>query len=382
VSASDATDWLGPAVRRAVASSVESTLATDHATPLRTASAATPVQAGAGVKQTTTGSSSRSLPSKQVVKSVTAVYLDAFEASASSLKLAKERTVALGRSDRQMLAKKVLVDELYERFPALDGITQQEFENGVDAGHTSFVRSKSKRILASAHRWRDTRTHYNIDEVWDPEGPGGPFEFYPNMNGHELYVALQRRIERGDMPWVTPLKTAWMVDEPLVAAAEWFVDCYRLRVFDDFHDYHQPRGILATRPNKFIILIDFYLFCLRAVTRKVVPSSFDWKVMLAKAVELLPLPFDDLDAATKYGGADNMYDAFIGGRSLRYTAENIMDCSSEAAAKKALEDWVTFCDSCTSDMVFYQVAAFDQLDCAGRWQLALREMKNPAAHFD
>ena len=101
----------------------------------------------------------------------------------------------------------------------------------------------------------------------------------------------------------------------------WFVDCYRMRVDDDYalggcylHGlYSQP-----TSPSK--ILRDFLVFCKLALARDVVPAGWRWGPCLQQAGEDLGYAFEKSDAQDKWGG-EKVFRAAMGGRSLRYTAE-------------------------------------------------------------
>ncbi|KAJ3048610.1 hypothetical protein HK097_010386 [Rhizophlyctis rosea] len=113
----------------------------------------------------------------------------------------------------------------------------------------------------------------------------------------------------------------WLPGLSPSGAAEWFVDCYRLRLDDDMvwgggnlHGLYDPE---ATPKS---IAADFLVFCKLAVAHKVVPSNFDWSLCLTKAQELLPYAFEKDDAREKYGG-ENIFSSLMGRRSLRMTGQ-------------------------------------------------------------
>ncbi|KXZ55029.1 hypothetical protein GPECTOR_3g190 [Gonium pectorale] len=125
---------------------------------------------------------------------------------------------------------------------------------------------------------------------------------------------------------------SWAVGLPPAQQAEWFVDCYRMRVDDDYawggcnlHGLYDPD---ATSDS---IVADFLVFCKLAAAHRVVPARWDWGACLAQAAGLLGYAFEKADAKDKYGG-ENVFSAFMGGRSLRATAEVVYGTSCMAGA--------------------------------------------------
>lgn len=120
--------------------------------------------------------------------------------------------------------------------------------------------------------------------------------------------------------------SAWRAGLDDERAYEWIVDCYRMRVDDDMtlgggcmHGLYNPSCTDATQ------LADFLLFAKLAVSRGVVvaDSSWDWSRFCSRAAVCLKSAFDQKDAAAKYGEASS------GGRSLRFTAEQVYGVSCE-----------------------------------------------------
>ncbi|KAJ3061850.1 hypothetical protein HK102_008962, partial [Quaeritorhiza haematococci] len=76
--------------------------------------------------------------------------------------------------------------------------------------------------------------------------------------------------------------------------------------------------------NKDGIVADFLIFCKFAVKRGVIPTSpaWDWSEFLRIARPLPPFAFEKSDAKEKYG-SENVFSVLMGGRSLRYTGEQI-----------------------------------------------------------
>ncbi|KAJ3126493.1 hypothetical protein HK098_007475 [Nowakowskiella sp. JEL0407] len=116
---------------------------------------------------------------------------------------------------------------------------------------------------------------------------------------------------------------AWAVGLDKRAAAEWFIDCYRMRVDDEYALAGELRGLYNIDHNsKFDIAGDFLLYCHLALLNNVVPSDFDWKLCLGEFGHLLKFAFEKSDAQDKYG-RENYFSAMMGGRSLRATGEVI-----------------------------------------------------------
>jgi hypothetical protein len=294
---------------------------------------------GAGTtKETDFGAdTASSVPLNEVIAKVKDIYLDAYEASAGNLKYEKRRFpgVPWNRMERLMAGKQLLIEDLYARLPTMDGITQEEFVTGVEAGHAAFTESNRKRIEALAESWKESHAH-DTNATWDPEGPDGPMEFHVHIDSREIYTTMLRRIEYGAKAQPALKKTDWAIGLSKEAAAEWFVDCYRLRINDDYHVCNEPRAIYAAHPTPHLLMCDFYFFCMAATNEGVVPAGFDWKMALKKAAKLLPYPFDEIQAVAKYG-PENMYDGTIGGRSLRFTNTFAQQRVSEKTAKEARE---------------------------------------------
>ena len=103
---------------------------------------------------------------------------------------------------------------------------------------------------------------------------------------------------------------------------EWLVNCYRLRADDMYVWRGQLVGSYEIPSTKIKILRHFWVFCKLAVSRKVIPSGWNWSKFLKVAKGLLTYVFDKSDAQEKYG-SENVFTGYFGGRSLRYTATDI-----------------------------------------------------------
>lgn len=114
---------------------------------------------------------------------------------------------------------------------------------------------------------------------------------------------------------------------------EWFVDCYRMRVDDDyvwgggnFHGLYSAMVGEVDDPELEVVK-DFYGFVRMAKKNEVLPEEFDFSLLLEKAKDMLGYAFEKSDAKEKYGG-ENVFSVLVSGRpSLRYTAERICGTS-------------------------------------------------------
>jgi len=117
--------------------------------------------------------------------------------------------------------------------------------------------------------------------------------------------------------------SSWSVGLTSSQQQEWLVDCYRLRVDDEYVWSGNIRpGTLYGDCNVKDLVQDFLLFCRLAMEQKVIPPVWCWAEFLTVAGRLLPFAFEKSDAKEKYG-SENVFHAAMGGRSLRYTGELI-----------------------------------------------------------
>jgi hypothetical protein len=102
-------------------------------------------------------------------------------------------------------------------------------------------------------------------------------------------------------------------------AAEWFVNCYRLTLYDD-HILEKSSCThgLCTLPST-VILLDLLKFCVLAVRRGIVPNSFPWNICLSQYGQLLQYTFEKDDALEKYGRG-NIFSSILGVSSMRLIA--------------------------------------------------------------
>lgn len=142
-----------------------------------------------------------------------------------------------------------------------------------------------------------------------------------------------RSADLGEAGVALPAPSAWARGLSPAMQHEWLVDCYRMRVDDDYAwGGGELRGLYAAATGGGgSIWKDFLVFCKLAVRRQAIPHEWDWCRFLATAEGLLRYAFEKSDAQKKYG-SENVFAAATGGRSLRYTAEVIYGSSISAMA--------------------------------------------------
>ena len=110
---------------------------------------------------------------------------------------------------------------------------------------------------------------------------------------------------------------AWAVGLGQKKQREWLVDCYRMRLDDEYALEGDVRGgTLYDQSEPDEIVQDFLVFCRLAKEKGALPEGWIWSKFLDTAAELLPYAFEKSDAKEKYGG-ENIFALVTGGRSLR-----------------------------------------------------------------
>ena len=114
-----------------------------------------------------------------------------------------------------------------------------------------------------------------------------------------------------------------------LAAAEWFVDCYRMRIDDEYtwKGELRPGSLYDNDHTEDSIVADFLVYCHLAIFVGAVPLNWDWVQCLDKFGYLIRFAFEKSDAGDKYG-RENIFSGLMGGRSLRFTAEIIYGSSA------------------------------------------------------
>ena len=129
---------------------------------------------------------------------------------------------------------------------------------------------------------------------------------------------------------------AWMQGLSEAKQHEWLVDCYRMRLDDDYAwggcNLH---GIYDPDATKLSVMCDFLEFLILATRKRVLtlPSLARWTALLSTAAQLVPYAFEKDDAAKKWG-SENVFNVVTGGRSLRYTGELVYGSSIMAGSEQ------------------------------------------------
>lgn len=155
----------------------------------------------------------------------------------------------------------------------------------------------------------------NLDKLIESRNPP-PKEEPKTQNSKKNTANGKKHVE---MPPVS----AWARSMSQDKQYEWLVDCYRMRIDDDyawggcnFHGRYDPDATTS------IVVGDFFVFCKLAVQKGALPMNWKWDKFLDVALRLLPYGFEKSDAQEKYG-SENVFSALHGGSSLRYTGEMI-----------------------------------------------------------
>jgi hypothetical protein len=116
---------------------------------------------------------------------------------------------------------------------------------------------------------------------------------------------------------------AWAKGLPKKDQYEWLCNCYQMRCDDDYVyggcNLHGPYNPDATPES---IADDFLVFCILAHRANAFPSDWDMPAFLKVAPDYIIFAFEKSDAKERWG-SENYFEAEMGGRSLRYTAEKI-----------------------------------------------------------
>ena len=125
---------------------------------------------------------------------------------------------------------------------------------------------------------------------------------------------------------------AWSTFLPITKHTAFILDCYRLRLDDDYkRGNHKIRGLYLLqgedlRCKELRILEDFLCFMKMAKKNDCLPEDFDFPECLRLAPEPLKKPFTKADAE-KIWGKENCFS--VGRASLRRTAEQIYKCTMD-----------------------------------------------------
>lgn len=117
----------------------------------------------------------------------------------------------------------------------------------------------------------------------------------------------------------------------------WLLDCYRMRLDDEYVYRTVLRGLYNIDNSVLEVVQAFAVFCKLALANGVIPRDWDWAAFLKHAAPGLGFAFEKSDAKEKYGG-ENVFNAMMGGRSLRYTAEIALGSGVQAHDAPEFED--------------------------------------------
>ncbi|CAB9502205.1 expressed unknown protein [Seminavis robusta] len=156
-----------------------------------------------------------------------------------------------------------------------------------------------------------------------------------------------RTMDKNDFVESMSNPRSWFQQLGRTQAAEWIVDCYRMRADDDvqwgsfnFHGLYEIANgaetlhdgtndaTLSKADKAFILTEDFLVFMTLAVHNEILPArleDFDFTACIGRfAPALLPEPFNKQAAKAKWGGEN----VFSTRPSLRRTAERVYGLSS------------------------------------------------------
>ena len=137
-----------------------------------------------------------------------------------------------------------------------------------------------------------------------------------------VFQKVQNRDPSGRFTMPSPC--SWAVGLDAQMQREWLVDCYRMRLDDEYAWQGSVRaGTLYDDSEATQIVQDFLVFCRLAKDRDAIPANWSWSQFLKIASEHLVYAFDKNCAREKYG-RENIFSPMIGsGRSLRYNTPSL-----------------------------------------------------------
>lgn len=122
------------------------------------------------------------------------------------------------------------------------------------------------------------------------------------------------------IPSLSP--NGWAAGLSAAKQYEWLLDCHCMRLDDNYVYAGDLVGLYNPESGAMGITESFFKFCCLAEKNGVIPRVWDWKSFLQLAPEHIIYAFEKSDAQEKYGG-ENVFSAAMGGRSLRFTAEQV-----------------------------------------------------------
>lgn len=152
-----------------------------------------------------------------------------------------------------------------------------------------------------------------------------------HRNNNRTGPAIQAVSMGRDASGLNSKNDAWAIGLSVEDQYEWLSNCYQMRCDDDYVytgdcNLHGPYNPEATPES---ITSDFMAFCLLAKRSNCIPAAagsgggWRWQEFLRKAAGFVGFAFEKSDAKVRWG-SENFFNAMMGGRSLRYTAERVV----------------------------------------------------------
>lgn len=185
----------------------------------------------------------------------------------------------------------------------------------------NFLKNSSNKEIVPEYTTFLTKINKKIEEIDKDEVP------LNKEDKRKIYTHFKKFIK-------TPAIWAEGLDEN--ERYEWLVDCYRMRVDDDYAlGEGIQRGFYDPERTDLKIICDFLIFCKLAVARNMIPEDgWNWKDFIEKAKRSIFISFEK--SKIKYE-CDNILDVLMGGRSLKYSAKVIYGFSSNELNNKKEE---------------------------------------------
>lgn len=166
-------------------------------------------------------------------------------------------------------------------------------------------------------------------------------------------------------------KAAWSSGMAPPDLFEWFCNCYQMRCDDNYMYQGEFAGPYDPGADGKSIAQDFMIFCLLAARNKVVPADWDWAEFLQAAPRWIIYAFEESDAQERWG-SENVFQAQMGGRSLRHTAMDVYGLGPDAfdvtkeelRARDDAEAWA-----------YENVAASEEVGGPAAWQQLLAALR-------
>lgn len=196
--------------------------------------------------------------------------------------------------------------------------------------------------------------------------------------------------EPTDLQAGPPDPSDWARGLPPAKQAEWLVDCYRMRVDDDYcWGGGYLHGLYDMDTSEEMIAEDFLIFCKLAIQNSVLPAGWSWAKCLDEAAKLLPYAFEKADAKEKWGRENIFSGMLFGGRSLRYTGEVVYGFSCLSPANWSGEETAGFRSMRSKlkgfkgwqGLVSEGCEVFDDVGGVGLWKQLHRKLFIPRGNF-